>query len=99
MRPIFEKPDFQRKNVSQLDLFFGLSGAVLCEGYKFDTGREFPIFSPASHHAVELCPIGINVRLRFRRSPPLDIDPGDRLRLFPPADWTKVQDIIVEGRG
>lgn len=74
-----------------------IRGRVLCEGKEFGTGEKFLIYSPTSHHAVELVPIGMDVQLKFTRTTPLNIEPVANSQLFPPIDWTKVSDLIIDG--
>lgn len=47
----------------------------------------FPIYSPTSHHAIELVPIGMDVKVRFTKCESLQIDPKELNQLFPPAQW------------
>lgn len=65
------------------------SGRVLCEGKEFGQDETFLLYSPTSHHAIEIVPLQLDVQIMFKRIKPLPIEEGINSQLFPPADWAK----------
>jgi len=48
-----------------------LEGSILADGaYKFKMDDEFPIYSPITHHAISLEPIGSNAKVLFTEMDP-----------------------------
>lgn len=74
-----------------------ISGRVLCEGKEFGQDETFLLYSPTSHHAIEIVPLQLDVQIMFKRIKPLPIEEGINSQLFPPADWAKAEDLIVDG--
>ena len=66
-----------------------LQGAVLVEGYTFKEKDGFPIYSPITHHAIELRPVAPDTIVKFDQIEVPDILNGREL-FQAPSDGEKI---------